>query len=75
MTEKAKKILDSINRIIETSSVKHRKVVERYISLANRQLHKEQDVWVVIGASLALQAKFEKKFGPFTPRHLHIKIS
>jgi hypothetical protein len=72
MTERAKKILDRINRVIETSDHRHKAFAERYISLANRQLHKEKDIWGVMGASQALLAKWEKKFGVFMPRHTHI---
>lgn len=72
MTERSKKILDSVNRVIETSNHKHRDFAERYISLANIQLHKEKDIWPVIGASIALLKKWENKFGVFRPRSTHV---
>jgi hypothetical protein len=47
-------------------------IAARYISLINRRLHKltkGEDIWGVIGASLAIKEGWLEKFGsPFVPR-------
>lgn len=71
MTDKSKKILERMNSIIETSTLIHKAAAERYLSLANRQLHKDEDRYGIMDASYALKSKWEDKFGPFIPRSTH----
>lgn len=69
MEKNVKELLDKISRMIDTADEEHRDCIERYISLANRQLHQEKDeVWGIVGASLALQRRWNDKFGVFIPR-------
>lgn len=69
MKKHIKELLDKISRMIDAADEQHKDCVERYISLANRQLHQEKDeFWGIAGASLALQRRWEDKFGVFIPR-------
>ena len=69
MKKHIKELLDKINRMIESADEQHRDCVERYVSLANRRLQQEKDeIYGIWGASVALQRKWEDKFGTFLPR-------
>ena len=64
-------ILKKMVRVIKTSDDRHRYMAERYISLANHRLNdisNSNNVWGVIGASMAIEKQWNAKFGAFVPR-------
>lgn len=65
-------ILDKMAAVIEGASEKNKEVARRWISLGNFELHKIIDqgggaVWGIVGASMALQDRWEEKFGRWYP--------
>ena len=75
--EDAMALLLKMKRLIDTSSLEDRTIVERYLSLANRQLHTFKDanyIFSVVGASMGLKCRFESKFGDFNCRENRIKL-
>lgn len=66
-------------KVIETTDEKHKEVSQRWMSLANRKCHvqvnslKGADVWGVIVICLAIQKRWEEKFGVFCPKSESIK--
>ena len=70
-------ILNKMKKLIETTPVEHKDVLERWISLANVSLHKEFDErgnWAILGGSLALKQAFETKFGTFSVQNKAINL-
>ncbi len=66
MNKKTRKLLDRMARLINTSKKEQKEIVERYISLCNRELHKnKKDVWGIAGASAAIRRGFCDKFGGY----------
>ena len=69
MNKNVKELLDKISRMIDTADEQHKDCVERYVSLVNRRLKQETDeIYGIWGASVAIQRKWEDKFGAFSPR-------
>lgn len=77
MEKKTEQLLCRMKRLVEGSEQCHQEVVERYLSLANRQLNtavkKEKDVWGIIGASCGIKHLFKEKFGYFSARPAAIR--
>ncbi len=72
MKSENKEIFDRMSRLIDTSEENHKLIIERYISLCNRELHKRTNsdsFFGIYGASLAIKQRFESKFGKFIPRY------
>ncbi len=70
-------ILDKAVRLIQTSKPAHKKVIERWIYLANRELHKKkysEDIFRIAGASMAVKLAFIEKFGSFVIQDESIKL-
>lgn len=62
-------ILNKMKAVVESAGVNHQAQVERFLSLANKELHdNSDDVWYVAGASLGIKQMFVEKFGIFAPR-------
>ncbi len=71
-------ILDKAVRVIKTSKPAHKKIAERWICLANRELHKKKyskDIFRIAGASTTVKHGFIEKFGSFIIREESIKLS
>ena len=50
-------------------------IIARYLSLANKQLHRDkQNVWTIIGASAEIRRLYESKYGYFVPRSAPIVL-
>lgn len=61
-------LMDKMARMIDETPLEQKKVLERWLSLANRRLHEEFEKtgdWGIIGGSMALELNFEKRFGTF----------
>lgn len=64
--------LDNMKKMIDTSDVKFKKVVTRYIGLNNRILNKifeKSGDWGIIGGSVAIENLYEDKFGSYIPEN------
>lgn len=69
MKAETKRLLEIIERVIETTEIRQKNVAERYISLINKRLHEDKkNFYEILGASLALEDKWRDKFGEFIPR-------
>ena len=73
MPTKAKVILEKAKLMIDSTPEKS-KVLDRWLTLANRQLQKEvarkenkDSYWLIIGASIGLGRRYGKKFKTFIP--------
>ena len=71
-----KALHDKVSRLIESSELKHKAIVERYISLYNRKCNAltGDELWDAILIGELLKARFEKKFGEFIPRHIPRRV-
>jgi len=78
--EDAMTLFEKMKRLIDTSSIEDKKIVERYLSLANREIHTYSDIknpcnmFGIVGASMGLKCRFESKFGDFIWRENGIKL-
>ena len=72
MKKETQRLFDKMKRVIDLSSNKHSRVVERYITLANRKINAEVDKcrneWGVVGASQGINNRYVSKFGKFSER-------
>lgn len=79
MNTEDRAILSKMNKLIETSSAKHKAICERYISLANKRLNSLRrstpEFFGVIGASMAIEGNFKSKFGSFLIRRNPIRLN
>lgn len=69
-------LMEKMAKVIDTSAINQKPIVERYLSLANRQLNDEWERtnhWGIIGGSVGLKQRFEAKFGYFVPRSSAIR--
>ncbi len=69
--EAANDLLDKMNAVIISADEKHKRVVARYLSLANKKLQylmtdlDTPATFGLIGGSFAIKENFEIKFGTF----------
>jgi len=73
----ANDLMDKMMKVIDSAYLDQKPIVERYLSLANRQLNEEFEKtkdWGIIGGSMGLKQRFESKFGYFVPKDIAIQV-
>lgn len=76
MKPKSRELLEKLDRMIKAATLQDAPIIERYISLANKRLRKEEagNLIGLVGVSLVIRFKYQRKFGLFVPRSEGVSI-